>query len=289
MKWWSLLFKSRRLAHAKSYTKLCETHDSHKMPDLLANEYCQTCLIELCYVCSHPHFDFGCTIHCTFHLGKPPVYTPLNETHRLFNEGYKTHLSIPDLHCTCGKPWTEGTQPTICTACANATCSDECHMEHIQSKDHCLMYTNFTATEEVYEEVNGFRSILYQNFLKINDGMLLNLASPRFMAATKHDKNTISLQRGFRQFGQPLEATLKHMKVVEERPSFEHRLCSCKCETCTARPPHPIINCAAICQANKELLRLAYIECWCLCSHCVLEGAHSRMECMYNCKTQLLT
>mmetsp|Transcript_3507 Transcript_3507/g.7277 ORF Transcript_3507/g.7277 Transcript_3507/m.7277 type:complete len:267 (+) Transcript_3507:61-861(+) len=229
------------------------------------------------------------TYNVLFQSGSMPEFKPVNEVNRLFNLGYKTLLNVPELQCTCGKPWTEGKQPTICVACANATCSDECHLEHIQEKEHCLMYTNFKANDELFEVINGFRSILYKNFTQLGDGMQLNFASPRFMAATRHDSKHISLQRGFRQYGQPLEATLKHMKVIEESPTFEHRLCDCRCTACAERPPHPVTNCAAVCHVNKQMLRLAYIECWCVCSHCILRGAHSRMECMHNCKTHSLT
>jgi hypothetical protein len=161
-------------------------------------------------------------------------------------------------------------------------------MEHVQEKGQCLLYTNFMPRVNIYEEMNGFRSILYSNFTKLKDGQLLNMASPRFMTAARHDADHISIQRGFRQYGQPLEATLKHLKVVEDRPTFEHRLCGCTCVSCLGREAHPVLNCAATCVANREQLRLAYIECWCLCSHCVMSEAHSRLECMHSCKTQLL-
>ena len=89
------------------------------------------------------------------------------------------------------------------------------------------------------------------------------------------------LQRGFRQYGQPHDATLENMQEftgAESAKLFEShstRLCMCECEKCANRSPHPLYNCYNECEnaekiTEKEKLQLGmYRKCTCTCSFCL--------------------
>ncbi|CAG9314901.1 unnamed protein product [Blepharisma stoltei] len=281
MKWiWNLVGKSRKLIHKEDKLNPCKFHDERLYPDLLANHHCKSCEMELCYMCAHSHIDHGCNVKWPFHLQHSG-----NSLIDAFNSGRKTLLHWSDIKCTCGKPWTHGSEPTICIACANATCSPECHIK-LQEQNVCLFYTNFAALDIVFETVNGFRAILHKNFQIAKQGQRVTYASPRFMSAFKHDENHILLQRGFRQYGQPLEEMTKNMSVIEEKTSYEHAMCLCNCEVCSQNK-HPAYNCISTCQHSKNK-KLKHVECWCLCSECIVRGAHSRKDCYHTCKLQKL-
>lgn len=125
---------------------------------------------------------------------------------------------------------------------------------------------------------------MHNNLLIAKYGQRVTYASPRFMSAYKHDDSHILIQRGFRQYGQPQESMVSNMKVIEQDASYEHGLCNCNCEIC-AKEKHPIYNCLGTCQASDHA-KLKYIECWCLCSECILKGGHSRKDCHHTCKLQ---
>ena len=147
------------------------------------------------------------------------------------------------------------------------------------------MFTNFTPHDLVFNTINGFRSILLENIKMMDIGDQVSFGSPRFMIAYKYSEFSITLQRGFRQYGNPASTTLKSMEIIEESPSFEHRICDCDCKACQ-QSVHPVYNCLSYCQ-KSETKRLEHIECWCVCSECILKGAHSRKDCYYFCKSVL--
>jgi hypothetical protein len=202
----------------------------------------------------------------------------------LFNKGCKTSLAWPDLKCAaCEKSWHEGPEPTICIACVNATCSAECHLA-LQDQQVCTFFKNFEPKLDVYEKVNGFRAIPKVNLKNVFVGQRVTFASPRFLTAFKEDEERISIERGFRQFGNPVKAMIEKMKVVNTETVYEHRTCSCDCELCV-KSSHPVYNCLTWC-LKSQAYREKFIECWCICSECIQKGAHTRKDCHFSCKVR---
>ena len=280
MKWLLSLFaKRRKLAHAGTTATMCLYHDEKVFPDVLATEYCKECDMKLCYMCSNQHHHHG------HHVNWAYPHTPVtNELTKHFHRGCKVSLNCESLKCVCGKDWASGPQPTICIACGTATCSAECHMEHVQAPGHCLFYTNFTPTQTVFEDINGFRAILIQNIRMVKPGMKVTQASPRFMTAVKSsEKLTLTIQRGFRQYGNPLPSTASAMSVLETTSDYEFRVCDCTCYACAQAAPHPVYNCNHYCEKKVDVKKLGFVECWCICSVCVMRGGHSRLDCYSTC------
>ena len=104
----------------------------------------------------------------------------------------------------------------------------------------------------------------------------ISRSSPKFMIAMLGPtKNTIWLQRGYRQYGQPLEETLAAFKeiIVDDEDSYfqthKERLCLCGCAHCEAVSPHPVTNCYYKCKTNltmddKTMAKLGmYADCHC--------------------------
>jgi hypothetical protein len=200
------------------------------------------------------------------------------------NRGCKTSLHWPELKCAaCEKPWREGKEPTICIACVNATCSAECHLA-LQDQQICTFFTNFEPKVEVYEDINGFRAIPKGNLVNVLQGQRVTYASPRFLTAVKEDEERISIERGFRQYGNPVEGVLEKMKVLNQVPDYEHRSCACDCELC-AKGTHPVYNCLSWC-LKGDAYKEKFIECWCICSECIQKGAHARKDFHFSCKVR---
>mmetsp|Transcript_28117 Transcript_28117/g.24847 ORF Transcript_28117/g.24847 Transcript_28117/m.24847 type:complete len:88 (-) Transcript_28117:238-501(-) len=85
------------------------------------------------------------------------------------------------------------------------------------------------------------RNIFYFNIAAMNQKNVAEhtpctRVSPKFMKAMIGTKNTIAVQRGFRQYGQPVQETLDAIvDIVDDDtdPHFIHhkeRLCQCSCE-----------------------------------------------------------
>ncbi len=211
---------------------------------------------------------------------------PTNSLLTSFNLGLRTTLKWPELSCAhCKRPWSSGSEPTICIACSNATCSSDCHLA-LQDQKVCTFFTNFTPITEVYESTNGFRAILYRSILAAEIGQRVTYASPRFMSAVKYDSEHVMIQRGFRQYGNPVAEAEGFMKVIEKEPDYEHRICTCDCEKCQGSV-HPVYNCLTWC-LKSAVNKAQYIECWCICSECIQKGAHSVKDCFYSCKLKKL-
>ena len=282
MKWlWGLLGRRREFIHASWNANLCKHHDQTKMPDLLAVEYCKSCDKHICYICSHSHIDDSCRVEWE----SPLSHTKDDLIHSL-NKGCRVKLNWRKLRCICGKPWLEGKDPTICLACLTATCSAECHLQ-LQETHQCLFFTNFTPNDHVYEKINGFRAMLYQNIGLAPDKGRVTFGSPRFASVYKEGEDHLIIQRGYRQYGQPMTNTTSCMEVIEDNPDYEHRNCLCECEQCV-KSPHPVNNCDHFCLVKHEERNMQNIECWCLCSYCILVGAHSKMDCMHTCLSNTL-
>lgn len=89
MKWLlQLLKRNRKIPHASTRLKLCTDHDYLKQPDILANEHCRTCDIDICYICSNKHMEHECRVSVDSKI-KPSE----SETIELFNIGCKTLLN----------------------------------------------------------------------------------------------------------------------------------------------------------------------------------------------------
>jgi hypothetical protein len=134
--------------------------------------------------------------------------------------------------------------------------------------------------------LQGLRNLKATDFIK---AMKLDIPmySPttflnsKFMKSLTFKPFTAILQRGFRQYGQPHEATLESMEEYtmddgkELYSDFTNRLCLCDCEACSNRSPHPMFNCRNECEytpelEEKEKLTLGlYKRCHCGCATCI--------------------
>jgi hypothetical protein len=125
-------------------------------------------------------------------------------------------------------------------------------------------------------------------------------------------KNTIYLQRGFRQYGQPLQETLdgiidvrlnfisnkKQIIQDENDPYYQghmYKLCLCDCEHCAGVSPHPVHNCFFKCRKRlvmdeKTIKKLGlHVECHCQCSDCIGMPGHLKRDCFDFCKSSPFT
>ena len=92
------------------------------------------------------------------------------------------------------------------------------------------------------------------------EGTSFSRTSPKFMTALLGPtKNTIYLQRGYRQYGQPLESTLDAIVEIEQDEASESfqkyadKLCVCECEHCANVSPHSSHNCFFKCKLRIKL------------------------------------
>ena len=129
-------------------------------------------------------------------------------------------------------------------------------------------------------------------------GTSFTRTSAKFMKAELGPSNhTVYLQRGFRQFGQPLETTLEAIVEVNEDEECEHylnhteRLCCCDCEHCAAIAPHSVHNCTFKCKQrltmdDKTMKELGlYTACHCQCAECMSMPGHMKSDCFTFCRT----
>lgn len=155
----------------------------------------------------------------------------------------------------------------------------------LQDKQICTFFKNFSPRPEVYADINGFRAIPKNNLNFVDVGHRVTYASPRFLTAIKEDVEHIVIERGFRQFGNPVEAVLQKMKIKNQSPEYEHRVCTCDCELCT-QASHPVYNCLTWCLKSTSY-KEKYLECWCICSECIQRGAHTQKDCHFTCKVKI--
>lgn len=188
-------------------TTTCGVHIESRMPNLRPLEYCNTCNISLCYTCGNDHFDKYCNIEWGLEVfdSLEGIKSPKNER---FNLGYPYLLDLNKLKCPCGSPFLSKQTSTICSACATATCSKECHDKYAQKEKKCLFINNFVANVET-TGIQGLRLIKLTDFL-LAMKLELPLFSPTSFSNSKFLKAIMSpypfifiLQRGFRQYGQP--------------------------------------------------------------------------------------
>ena len=117
-------------------------------------------------------------------------------------------LDLEKLDCPCGSPFLDKSTSTICAACGSATCSAECHENHIQSNHLCLFINNFNKNAET-KNIQGLRNIKaidIINAYKFDVPLYipLSVSNSKFIKALMSPiPFSIILQRGFRQYGQP--------------------------------------------------------------------------------------
>ena len=292
---------STEAAQSAANISTCGVHDETKFPHVKALEYCQSCEIGMCYLCGNEHADQFHTVDWGFDIFNR-MESPRNETNDLFNQGYRATVDLDQLRCPCGNKIAGSRTSTFCAACGTATCSAECHDRFAQSTGKCLFIRNFVENEHT-SKIQGLRSILWINqFAMINDnhaeGTSFSRTSPKFkIASLGPTRKTIYLQRGYRQYGQPLESTLEAIVDIEQDESHEsymthlQKLCTCECEHCSDIAPHSVHNCFYKCKkrltfddATMNKLGL-YMPCHCQCTDCVTMPGHMRSDCFDFCQT----
>lgn len=159
----------------------------------------------MCYMCSHLHSDNHHNVDWGFDVfvAMEPSRNELNDK---FNSGYRTLLDWEEAKCPCGAKLVGNRDAAVCSACGTATCSPQCHDHFVQSKGKCLFIRNFIENAET-SKIQGMRNIHWINgYTMMRDNhkefTYCSRASPKFMIAMLGPKkNTMWLQRGFRQYG----------------------------------------------------------------------------------------
>lgn len=133
------------------------------------------------------------------------------------------------------------------------------------------------------KRIQGMRNILYINVEAMHrdnkpEYTPCARVSPKFMKAMiGPKKDTVTVQRGFRQYGQPCDETLNAIVDIVDKDEdkayeyFRDKLCTCGCDFCTSASPHSVYSCAFQCssqtdlsEANKQKMGL-YETCECSC------------------------
>ena len=197
-----------------------------------------------------------------------------------------------------GKKIKDSKHSTMWAAWGSLTCSAACHDFYVQSKGKCLFIRNFVMNDQT-KHIQGLRHILASNIFNMHkDNIAEHVPCARvnhkFMKATiASTKNTVSVQRGFRQYGQPIQETLDCIVDIiedDEDPHFHHhqdRLCTCDCEFCGSNAPHPVKSCQYQCRNIPELTDFEktklglYDNCNCACYECFGMPTHRMADCMY--------
>lgn len=143
---------------------------------------------------------------------------PRNETNRLFNEGAEARLHMARLKCPCGIAFLSGSDSAICCVCGTATCSDSCHAMYVQELGKCLYSRNYIPHIEKNRQGCRCIRITTGSSCRFVPGQYLShMCGPRFVEAEVIDANTLSIRRGYSQFGQPLLSTLDALEVIYGR------------------------------------------------------------------------
>ncbi|CAD8119256.1 unnamed protein product [Paramecium sonneborni] len=293
----------------KRAPKECLQHDHQKFPNLLANEFCQSCEQSLCYMCGNDHIGHHHPVKVSHHC-YPNMNLQNNEnlsekdnlnltTLRAFNTGSLIQLDINKLQCICGKPADENT--AICAACGSATCSQQCHQELV-NQDKCKFHHNFTEKAKLV----SLRSILLKNAYFLFDkgyaqGTVFSRTSQNFISAfLTSQRSSIYLQRGFRQYGNPEIQTLNAMDIVNGADlDYEIHLmkvCQCKCSHCKNLGNHPMHLCQSLCKSRDLYIFRSYAQenpvekeqtCECQCQFCQSGHtilSHKKIDCCLKCE-----
>jgi len=220
---------------------------------------CQTCERTMCFLCSEPHLESNHDVKNRNELLRnPPADIRLNtakyavalQTLKSLNDGAKIMLRLQSVKCPCGKPFDDNDNCAVCCFCVSATCSDKCHRFYCQDTGLCqhqLMLHpqqlqqvngkyNPPTSPEPMPKASGCRCISKVQIDKSLAGTVLSLVrGPRFIEVSKSIKETLIIERGYQQFGQPVIETLLAMQVLDS--NLEHgtntkRKCLCNCVQC---------------------------------------------------------
>ena len=133
--------------------RLCNHHETRLYPNIIANETCNTCNTQVCYMCGHKHIMGACEVECIYIFkpggkelvgGYEKVREVTNDAQFLLNYGYVGTLYLEALECPCGTKITSSDKSAECTACGTWTCSKECHDKYISGEDLCTFHHNFS-------------------------------------------------------------------------------------------------------------------------------------------------
>jgi len=103
---------------------------------------------------------------------------------------------------------------------------------------------------EPMPRASGCRCISKLQIDKSLAGTCLSLVrGPRFIDVSKSIKDSLVLERGYEQFGQPVIETLLAMQVLDDnlsRSTNSKRRCVCNCNSCadSMTAMHPFHNCS---------------------------------------------
>ena len=92
-----------------------------------------------------------------------------------------------------------------------------------------MFIRNFVPNEQT-ARIQGLRSVLWINQYAMamdnhKEGTSFSRTNPKFLTATLGpDRKSIYLQRGWRQYGQPLESTLDVIVEIDELLEGYHRI-----------------------------------------------------------------
>ncbi|EAR87850.1 hypothetical protein TTHERM_00006140 (macronuclear) [Tetrahymena thermophila SB210] len=279
----------------------CQLHDITRLKNIKANEFCVSCELEMCYICSHKHITNHCDVSWGEDSYKKYNLAPKSQKNKDYNCGHLAKLHLQNLKCPCGKPIEHEMNAGICAACSTATCSKECHDKYAKEVNECTFHHNFT----VDMPNQTLRSILFRNAYYLFDngygmGTPISKTSKLFTTGYLSDKrDSIYLQRGFRIYGNPAEETLHNLEVFSDDNidyvTHTDRVCLCSCNVCKPRSIHSVENCSIRCQSKEALIKQEvnmsqgglFDECHCTCKFCssgILKLTHNRVQCLFHCQ-----
>jgi hypothetical protein len=76
----------------------CSLHDNDAYPSIKANEHCQNCNLNMCYICGGKHISGNCIVRWS----ENSVRKENSGKMALFNQGYLSLLHFHGLKCACG-------------------------------------------------------------------------------------------------------------------------------------------------------------------------------------------
>jgi len=214
----------------------------------VSKEHCESCNIDICYMCGSNHVTDGCSVKWNMNTVtyNQDYLKNLTEEQQLLNLGYLARFNITYANCPCGAPLTESEHSAFCVACANATCSAECHDTYIKDKGLCTFHQNF---DKELKNLN-MRSLTVKHNKKYHQrnlsvGTPICQTSQAFLyGMVAENEDEIYLQRGYRQYGEMQEDSYKALEIIKsENLEFvmnKQRACPCDCRTCSEKDLHPM-------------------------------------------------
>lgn len=100
-------------------------------------------------------------------------------------------------------PLEESKDSAFCVACANPSCSEECHNDFYVHEKACHFHKNF----DEWKPNKSIRSLTFNNIRYAEEkdfpvGTILNKSSSSYLMGLKHaKKDWVYLQRGYKDYG----------------------------------------------------------------------------------------